>query len=410
MPDLPPSWRVTPLGGVLRRVRDSHVVQKSLQYHLLGVRWYGEGSRLHDVCPGHRLKTKILNRVRSGQVTYNQMWVRKGAFAIVDTAHDGLYATNEYPTFAVRDRELDKPFFAYVMQTTDFQAKASALCKGTTSRARLNPKDFTAIEVALPPLCEQQKIAAILASVDAAMEANKAVIEQTRRVKAGLLQQLLTRGIGHTRFKHTELGEIPESWEIQTLAQVARLKPGGTPHRANPAYWGGAIPWIKTGQINFATIDRADEYITESGLENSAATIFPAGTIVMAMYGQGSTRGRVGVLGLPAATNQACVAFLDLRVCPAFLYQFLAGHYEQLRRLGQEGTQKNLSVQLLHRVKLPRPPRDEQVRIAKYLDDFDQLIRDATHSVAQLTRTKSGLLHDLLSGKVRVPRPPHQTP
>src|ERR1700677_4420562 len=108
------------------------------------------------------------------------------------------------------------------------------------------------------------------------------------------------------RTTETAIGELPVEWSIRNLGQLATISAGGTPDRNQPEYWGGHIPWIATSKIDYSVIDRADEYITEEGLRHSAAKIFPRGTLLMAMYGQGGTRGRVAILGIDAATNQAC--------------------------------------------------------------------------------------------------------
>ena len=90
-----------------------------------------------------------------------------------------------------------------------------------------------------------------------------------------------------------------------------RLVAGGTPERDNPAYWHeGTIPWVKTGEVDYCVITDTEEKITQSGLDNSAAKLLPSGTVLVAMYGQGITRGKVAMLGIEAATNQACVGLI----------------------------------------------------------------------------------------------------
>src|SRR5690349_12151678 len=94
----------------------------------------------------------------------------------------------------------------------------------------------------------------------------------------------------------------------QRLSDVASVVAGGTPKRSVSTYWGGDIPWVTTTAVNAGVIIEASEFITEEGLKNSSAKVFPAGTLLLAMYGQGQTRGRVAKLGMSAAVNQACAA------------------------------------------------------------------------------------------------------
>ena len=283
----------------------------------------------------------------------------------------------------------------------------SACATGTSgSMKNISKAKFKEIIFFLPPLPEQKKIAAILSSVDEAIAATQAVIEQTRKVKQGLLQDLLTRGIGHTRFKQTEIGEIPEEWEVKRLGEVASISSGGTPDRGNQNYWGGDIPWATTSEINFCQIDSTKECISDLGMKNSAAKLYPAGTILIAMYGQGKTRGKVARLGIASATNQACAAvqaqtFYDSE----YIYQVLCGSYDALRSLSNDGSQKNLSLGIIKNIIIPVPSHHEQVQIGTILRFFDKALDREATKLSALMQTKRGLMQDLLSGSVRVTTP-----
>lgn len=179
-------------------------------------------------------------------------------------------------------------------------------------------------------------------------------------------------------------------WPVVRLGEIAKIVSGGTPSRANPTFWGGDIPWIKTAEIRNGVIGAhdIDEYITESGLGQSSARIVPAGTILMAMYGQGGTRGRVSVLSLDAAINQACAAVL-LRdgVDRDYVFQTLRFHYERIRRMSNAGSQDNLSADILRSITIPLPPLDEQRRIAQSLATWDSAI-EATERLIRLKRSE----------------------
>lgn len=166
------------------------------------------------------------------------------------------------------------------------------------------------------------------------------------------------------------LGEIPAHWRIGALGHVCNIISGGTPGRDNSEYWDGNVPWLKTGEINYQDIYEAEEYITELGLANSSATLVPAGTLLMAMYGQGNTRGRVAVLGIESAFNQACLALVpnNHQMIVRYLYFCLAGAYEHIRDSGNESTQMNLSAGVISKIKISFPPLAEQQAIARFLD------------------------------------------
>lgn len=168
---------------------------------------------------------------------------------------------------------------------------------------------------------------------------------------------------------------LPEGWHRSTLGEIARITSGGTPDRAEPSYWGGSVPWVTTGEIQFNTITDTTEKITEAGLKNSSAKLFPPGTLLMAMYGQGKTRGQVAKLGIEAATNQACAAMLLHDGHDSdFYFQYLSARYESIRELGNAGTQQNLSAGILKDVEVLVPPGDEQRQVARVLSTWDDAI------------------------------------
>lgn len=222
--------------------------------------------------------------------------------------------------------------------------------------------------VPLPPLEVQHQIVAKI-------EGYQKVIDGARQVVESYKSQIVT----------------PADCSIVTVGDLATIRSGGTPDRNNAAYWGGTIPWIKTGQIDFNVIDAAEEFITEAGLKNSAARMFPAGTILMAMYGQGVTRGRVAILGIDATTNQACAAIevTSQEVDRDFLYWSLVGKYEELRAISDArgGNQSNLNAQLIRDVKITLPDLDAQRTIVAEIN-AEQALVNANHELIRRMESK----------------------
>lgn len=197
---------------------------------------------------------------------------------------------------------------------------------------------------------------------------------------------------------------LPKSWRRSTLGEIARVTSGGTPDRSRPDYWGGDVPWVTTGEIQFNTITDTVEKITAAGLQNSSAKLFPPGTLLMAMYGQGKTRGQVAKLSIDAATNQACAAIqLRDKHDVDFYFQYLTSQYEELRELGNAGTQKNLNGGIIKGLGVPVPPYCEQRRIAEILSTWDQAIATAERLLANSQRCTRDLMVSMLSGRRRFP-------
>lgn len=191
-----------------------------------------------------------------------------------------------------------------------------------------------------------------------------------------------------------------------TLGAIADIYSGGTPSRAKREFWGGSIPWVKTANICDRTILESDieEWITEEGLKASAAKMVPKGTILMAMYGQGKTRGRVAVLGLNATVNQACAAIsLKRSANREFIFQQLLSRYSTIRQMSNSGGQDNLSAGLIREIPLYIPSLPEQKAIAEVLTCWDKAIRGYERKIEKKRNIKKGLMQRLLSGKQRLP-------
>lgn len=170
---------------------------------------------------------------------------------------------------------------------------------------------------------------------------------------------------------------LPEGWKKNKLGDIAKISSGGTPSRSNAAFWGGKIPWVKTTQIQNCVITEADvdERITEEGVKYSSAKMVPKGTLLMAMYGQGKTRGQVAILDFDATINQACAAIeLDNNVYQLFIYQQLMLEYEDIRNMSNAGGQENLSAGLIREIPILLPPLPEQKAIADLLSIWDAAI------------------------------------
>jgi type I restriction enzyme S subunit len=195
---------------------------------------------------------------------------------------------------------------------------------------------------------------------------------------------------------------LPNGWKKVKLGDVAKVTSGGTPLRTHSEYWNGYIPWVKTAQIQNGHIskDQVDEYITELGVKESSAKIVPKGTLLMAMYGQGKTRGQVAILDIDATINQACAAFhlKEDEVLTQYLFQYFLFNYENIRNLSNDGGQKNLSAEIIKKIPLDLPPIEEQKKIAATLSVWDFAIEKMEKLIdAKENEFNSALKQNLLA-------------
>lgn len=183
------------------------------------------------------------------------------------------------------------------------------------------------------------------------------------------------------------LNFLPNGWAWTTVASIAETSSGGTPRRDQPRYFGGSIPWVKSGELGDGYVYEVQEHITEDGLRSSSARVFPTGTLCIALYG--ATVGKLGILGIDAATNQAvCGIALHPDVDVRFMFRALEFKRRTLIELGKGGAQSNISQEIVRKTQLPLPPTAEQIRIVAEVDrQFTRL--DA--AVAALKRVRANV-------------------
>lgn len=322
---------------------------------------------------------------------------------------DGAFSFSNFTSVVrVKEKNLFDPKFVFYGLMELYQSgRTEDIQRRTTGIRNL---DFSAYKerARFPkiPLAEQKKIARVLSMVQQAIEAQQRIIQTTTELKKALMRKLLTEGLRNEPQKQTEIGPAPESWAESTLDELTVIQTGGTPSRNNREFWvGGTIPWVKTGEIDYRTIISTDEFITHAGLNSSNAKLFPKGTLLVAMYGQGITRGRVGLLGIDASTNQACAAITPRnhrQIGTEYLYFYLQFHYEELRARGHGANQKNLSVTLLKAFPVVFPESTDQETIVTVLKNVDTKIRLAEARKGSFQDLFRTLLHELMTAKIRV--------
>ena len=301
-------------------------------------------------------------------------------------------------------RPLSADYLYYFLEANG--STLSRLSTGTTVKG-LRVNTLRSLLLPLPPLPEQLKIAAILSSLDDAIEKTQAVIDQVQVVKRGLMQQLFTRGLPgrHTRFKQTEIGEIPAEWGLVSLGDIGRWSSGGTPSKKEPRYWAGSIPWVSPKDMKVARLGDAIDHVSDAAIGNGAR-MTPRDSILIVV------RGMILAHTFPVALTLTDVAFnQDMKALVAdgtFAPEFLLYWFEdqQARILGLVDTSshgtKRLPMSKLFAKQVPCPQRDEQEKIAQLLHSHDSYRMAVLAKQAGLVTVKSALMSVLLTGEFRV--------
>lgn len=191
--------------------------------------------------------------------------------------------------------------------------------------------------------------------------------------------------------------------KVVAIKSIADVSSGNTPSRRKSEYWNGSIPWITTGELESGYVTASKECVTEKALKETALKLYHKGTVLIAMYGQGKTRGTAAVLGIEATVNQACAALTVHSGCSKFLFYQLQNSYHAIRRLSNTGNQENLNAEIIKNFKILWPDELEQQKIATILSTQDKVIELKEKRLAQKQQQKKYLMQRLLTGKKRLP-------
>ncbi len=290
--------------------------------------------------------------------------------------------------------DIADPEFVKFWLISQWQAKTFAnICNRWIGQSAVKTDKLFTLEIPLPPLDEQRRIASRLneqlAAVESARKAAKEQLEAARQ-----LPSVYLRGVFD--------GQEAKQWQSKFIEDFAETGSGSTPLRSRSDYYiGGKIPWVKTGELKDGVIEDTEEHITELALKESSLKLLPEKTLLIAMYGQGQTRGRTTIIAKPMTVNQACFAIMPNESFDTEFLQFWFRYsYDRLRKEteGRGGNQPNLNGQVLNRQRALLPLIDEQKHIVKSLKEKMQqseLVIDKLKSqLAEIEHLPASLLRE----------------
>jgi len=306
----------------------------------------------------------------------------------------------------IRKTQADPYYVHYCLISPRYKDSLLSIAQGGATREALTKEKIEEFRIPLPPLPTQQKIAAILSAYDDLIENNLRRIKRLEEMAQNLYREWFIKfrfpGHQNARFVDSPLGRIPEGWEVVTFGQLYTTASGGTPSRKVEQYYGGAHPWVKTRELNDGFIFETEENITDLGLRKSSAKLFPTNTVILAIYG--ATIGKLGIISMPSATNQACVAILPQTdgFGRAFAFLFLRENKDKLISLGQGAAQQNISQVVLKKYGACRPPLNVLNTFSELSEPLLDQIKNLQQKNTTLRRTRDLLLPRLISGEVDV--------
>lgn len=250
--------------------------------------------------------------------------------------------------------KVDTDYFYHLLGSDFIYRKFVGLAAGAVVK-NLNTDLVKSVTVPLPPINEQRRIASILDKADELRQKRQQAIEKLDQ----LLQATFLDMFGDPMSN-------PKGWEISTLGEQCEVGTGSTPSRQNADYFEGNIPWVKSTEVDWGTITYTSETISENGKNSARLKIYPKGSIILALYGQGITRGKSALLGIEATLNQACAALITKgSVNNYFVFSFLRFSYENLRNQARGGNQENLNLNIVKNFPIYLPPENLQEKWSK---------------------------------------------
>lgn len=412
---LPSDWRVMPLGEVTERDSTPIEVKPNQFYREIGIRSHGKGVFHKDPVKGTTLGAKRVFQVTPQRLVFNIVFAWEGAVGVTSERERGMIASHRFPMFGPNGlRLIDVEFLRRFFQTDLGVRLLGDASPGGAGRNRTLNQKFTAeIPVPVPPLGEQRKIAAILSSVDDAIEATQAVIEQLGVLKKAMMAELLTRGLPgrHTKFKMTEIGEVPEGWVVCPVGDLLNETAYGTSAKCEAQATG--LPVLRIPNVVSESVTTDDlKYATLPPAEAERYSIRQGDLLVIRTNGNPSYVGRSAVVPRLTGTWLYASYLIRLRpkherVSPSFLHEALRSERARETMRGAIRTSAgnyNLNTQGIAKTLVPVPPLGEQADIVRTARMTKERIDSEGAGLAQLRAVKSALMSVLLTGEVRVKR------
>ena len=327
----------------------------------------------------------LFNRTNSSE------WV--GKTAIYKGEKTAIYAG-----YMVRLRViiLDADYVNFVMNSSYYRGWCNDVKTDAVNQSNINAQKLSHFFIPIPPLNEQKRIVNELSSwlnIIEAINKEKSDLQSTICLAKSKILDLAIHGKLVPQDPNDEpasellkrinpkveitcdnpqYGKLPKGWCETLLGNIGNWQSGATPSRLRKDYYNGDIPWLKTGDLNDSVIKSIPETITRKALEETSVKLNPTGSVLIAMYG--ATIGKIGILALPATTNQACCACVDYMCDKMFLFYFLLANRKRFIAMGGGGAQPNISKEKITNTHIPLPPLSEQHRIVAKIEElFAQL-------------------------------------
>lgn len=381
-------WQLLPLGEVFNPDRPRVAPSEKPKLPFIGMEHVeAHTMKLLGTVPAGTMKSSSVH-FQPGDVLYGRL--RPYLNKVYRPDFEGLCSA-EFIVFPETEG-IDTRYLQYFLNSYDFVTFASRLNEG--DRPRVDFKQISPYPFPLPPLPQQRRIVEAielqLGRLDAAVARLQGAKARLKRFKQAVLKAAFTDG----------------DYPVTTIGEVYEVFVGSTPSRSKPELWNGPIHWVSSGEVAFCDIEDTRERITEEGLGNRATRLHPPGTVMLAMIGEGKTRGQAAILRVPAAHNQntAAIRMPAPEYSPEYLYFYFMYEYDNTRRVGGGNNQMALNKSRIQSIEIPMPDPDEQTRIAAAIKErfatVDETETALDTQLQQAVRLRQAVLKRAFEGRL----------
>jgi len=256
--------------------------------------------------------------------------------------------------------------------------------------------EYSTVTVLLPDIKEQEHIADFFRNLDHLITLHQRKYDKLQVLKKAMLEKMFPKNgssVPEIRFKG-----FTDAWEQRKVSEVAEICAGGTPSTGIEKYWHPKeIPWLSSGEVHKKYITYTDNKISVEGLNNSSARMIPANSVLIALAGQGKTRGTVAINRISLTTNQSIAAMIfSKEIVPEFVFCNLENRYEEIRRMSSgDGSRGGLNKQIVGEIEIPYTSKEEQAKIGAYFSKLDYLITLHQRELEKLQNIKKSMLEKM---------------
>ena len=269
-----------------------------------------------------------------------------------------------------------------------------------SDRFSISDAEFFNMPIPIPPVEVQKTIAKTLTTLDTKVTLEKNEVEKFQNLKSAMLTKMFPKkgeNVPEIRFPG-----FTDAWEQRKVSEVAEICAGGTPSTGIYRYWyPKEIPWVSSGEVHKKYITFTDNKISIEGMNNSSARMIPENSVLIALAGQGKTRGTVAINRIPLTTNQSIAAMTFFNeIVPEFVFSNLENRYEEIRRMSSgDGSRGGLNKQIVGDIEIPYTSKEEQDKIGECFNNLDHLITLHQRKYEKLIDTKKAFLEKLIGGE-----------